>query len=296
MPTVPQTKTDRDFPKFKCDIQNNVLPVEIMNEIMCYLIDNTNYIHLMLLSKCTYNYFIQYFRPLLMKSCAQQYTLEMDPPATITVKHKWSKNIINKNVNRKIYTVGNNYQQVNIIGVLFKYDKNYKHDISDIILYIVYDKVIEGVDTNIVDWFIGDMWNAVCHDYDGYFKTEKELLDFINYHTGQQLPPITDDNIDDIHISQEDYVKIRDVIINKYEEDHKGVKIYVYYEDGIFDSPTIELVLASLDNMINLSIILNIRLKKMNNPDEYSCGYLRYVGHISILDKKYPVYGVGYDH
>ena len=41
------------------------LPIEIINQILCYAINEDNYRKLLLLSKDIYNYFGKYYKPLL---------------------------------------------------------------------------------------------------------------------------------------------------------------------------------------------------------------------------------------
>ena len=57
--------------KLKC-MYNHVsikasLPIEIINDILCYAVDYDNYMNLLLLSKDLYNYFKKYIKKLLAR-------------------------------------------------------------------------------------------------------------------------------------------------------------------------------------------------------------------------------------
>ncbi len=77
-----------------------ILPLEIINGILCYFVNDTNYVDLMVLSKNIKKYLTKYIMPLLAKSCVNQYTTDISLPQTININLKYSGTCISRNVNR----------------------------------------------------------------------------------------------------------------------------------------------------------------------------------------------------
>ena len=272
---------------------------------MCYFVNDTNYVDLMVLSKNIKKYLTKYIMPLLAKSCVNQYTTDISLPQTININLKYSGTCISRNVNRyalkkmrqkrtdkiKGYFDVDNY----IRNKFFEYDENYKAfnmNQFEFVHNAMYDKISCGNNTyhsGFVDWFLDDLDYVPC-----MFNNNVELLDFINQHGGN-CTILDEANVE--NISGKCYIKMRNTFIKNYEEKHKNIQFYAYYGYDTFKS-NIELRLLCLGNMLSVCRILDNEIKKKNydNPDEYSLGHIRYVGHFIVYGIKIPVYSVGHDH
>ncbi len=266
-----------------------LIPIENINEILCFAIDKENYLDLLVLSKDIYVYLKKYAKNLLYIHLGRQYTI--NPPPAIDIEYNYTT----KQLGKYDWEIMKAFKRV-VFQTKHDYIDPIPHEDFDLALLCAFDiwqthnRPLQIL--SFTTWFPHECYHSSYEHDDDLSDHENDLkiLNAVNKYGGNYT------SLDDI--PTEYYLKIRDIIVEDFQQKYGHISMYVYQYDDFYgskydDRPNsiIHLRYGSMKNLPYLANVLHHKLIELENREDHVFYEgIQYVGHITIHNKEYPVY------
>ena len=238
-----------------------ILPIEIINEILCFAVDRNNYSDLLILNKDISKYFRLYYKKIIQNGYPGSYVIL--PIKILDIQYTYHKQIPED------------------YSIEFKIIDEVNYDINKYI-FIKKKSYIDLFDNN-------DLYQSLSCAYDSL----KQNINFPGY------PDWMPEEYPELENSTDEEMNIKRLeIIDKYQKKYGYIKFYIYHDHTIFGNITsgnkkftIRLYYIDLSNLVKVANIVYNKMTKLDCIGDHTCFEgIRYKGHYTINNISYPIY------